>query len=69
MSHAYNFSLIALFLYLLFRWYDDAGWRNSFLLGLVYGLIVLIRPTNFLLIILLLLWEVDSREALMERES
>ena len=67
MSHAYNFSLIALFLYLLFRWYDDAGWRNSFLLGLVYGLIVLIRPTNFLLIILLLLWEVDSREALMER--
>ena len=52
MSHAYNFSLIALFLYLLFRWYDDAGWRNSFLLGLVYGLIVLIRPTNFLLIIL-----------------
>jgi len=67
MSHAYNFSLIALFLYLLVRWYDAAGWKNSLLLGLVYGLVVLIRPTNFLLIILLLLWEVDSLEALMER--
>ena len=67
MSHAYNFSLIALFLYLLSRWFDAAGWKNSLLLGLVYGLVVLIRPTNFLLIILLLLWEVDSWETLMER--
>jgi hypothetical protein len=37
------------------------------MLGLVYGLIVLIRPTNFLLILLLLLWEVDSLEALKQR--
>lgn len=67
MSHAYNFSLIALFLYLLNRWYDAAGWKKSLLLGLVYGLIVLIRPTNVLLIILLILWEVDSRETLLAR--
>ena len=67
MSHAYNFSLIALFLYLLVRWYDSSGWKNGLLLGLVYGLIVLIRPTNFLLIILLLLWGVDSRETMMGR--
>jgi len=67
MSHAYNFSLMALFLYLLVRWYEFAGWKNSLLLGLVYGLIVLIRPSNFLLILVLLLWEVDSRLALVER--
>jgi len=67
MSHVYNFSLIVLFLYLLVRWYDSPGWKNSVLLGLVYGLIVLIRPTNVLLIICLLFWEVDSGEALMER--
>jgi hypothetical protein len=67
MSHAYNFSLIALFLYLVCRWYDAAGWKNSLLLGVVYGLIVLIRPSNFLLIIPLLLWEVDSWGCLMGR--
>jgi hypothetical protein len=67
MSHVYNFSLIVLFLYMLSRWYEAARWKNSLLLGLVYGLVVLIRPTNFLLIILLLLWEVDSWDTLMER--
>jgi hypothetical protein len=67
MSHVFNFSLIALFLYLLIRWYVAGGWKNSLLLGLVFGLIVLIRPSNFLLILLLLLWEVDSRKAGMER--
>jgi hypothetical protein len=67
MSHVYNFSLIALFLYLLVRWYDAPQWKNSLLLGIVYGLIVLIRPSNFMLIILLLLWEVDSLEAGKQR--
>ncbi len=69
MSHVYNFSLIALFLFLLVRWYEAAGWKNSILLGLVFGLIVLIRPSNLLLIVLLLLWGVDSREAGKERMS
>ena len=67
MSHAFSFSLIALLLFLLARWYDSPSWKNSLLLGLVYGTIVLIRPSNVFLIILILLWEVDSRAALKER--
>ncbi len=67
MSHSYSFSLIATFLYLLAGWYEKATWKNSVLLGLVYGLIVLIRPSNVLLIIILLLWEVDSAKSLWER--
>ena len=67
MSHSYSFSLIALFLFLLARWYEDANWKNSVLLGLVYGLIALIRPSNVLLIILIILWEVDSVQALWQR--
>ena len=67
MPHAFNFSLIALFLYLLARWYDRAGWKNSLLLGLVFGLIVLIRPSNAVLIILLVFWEVDTGKALWGR--
>jgi hypothetical protein len=67
MSHSYSFSLIAIFLFLLVRWYEDTNWKNSVFLGLVYGLIVLIRPSNVLLAILILLWEVDSFEALWQR--
>ncbi len=67
MTHAFSFSLIALFLFLLAGWYESPAWKNSLLLGLVYGLIVLIRPTNVMLIILLLLWEVDSKTALLQR--
>ena len=67
MSHSYNFSLISLFLFLSARWYDRANLKNSVLLGLVYGLIVLIRPTNLLIIIVFLGLGVDSVQGLMAR--
>lgn len=55
MSHAYSFFLVILFIWLTIRWYDNPGFYSTVWLGLVYGLIVLVRPTNGLLIILLLL--------------
>ena len=67
MSHAFSFSLIAVFLFLLARWHDLPGWKNSLMLGLVYGVIVLIRPSNVFLFILILLWEVDSLAAIKKR--
>jgi hypothetical protein len=51
-SHAYSFFLLAAFLYLTDRWYDDlthgrgAHVFESMLLGVVAGLIVLTRHTN-----------------------
>jgi hypothetical protein len=60
MSHAYNFVLIIGFFHTLLRWYEETSWRRTFLLGLLFGLIVLIRPTNILVIMLLLFWGIDS---------
>jgi hypothetical protein len=67
MSHSYNFVLIILFLYMVLRWYDEATWLRTFLLGMLFGGIVLIRPTNILILILLVFWGVDSWSGLAER--
>ncbi len=60
MSHSYNFVLITIFLHTVLKWYENASWTRTFLLGLLIGLIALIRPTNILIIVLLVLWGVDS---------
>jgi len=67
MSHAYNFVLITVFFHTLLRWYEEASWGRTFLLGLLFGLIVLIRPTNILILMLLLFWGIDSWTLFRER--
>ncbi|MBE0653295.1 MAG: hypothetical protein IH594_05830 [Bacteroidales bacterium] len=60
MSHAYSFSLIVLFLWLTIKWYEKPGFYSTIWLGLTYGLIVLIRPTNVLLLLILVLYGVRN---------
>jgi len=67
MSHSYNFVLITLFLYLVLKWYEEATWLRTFLLGMLFGLIVLIRPTNILIFTILLFWGIDSWTGFVER--
>jgi hypothetical protein len=67
MSHSYNFVLITIFLYAVLKWYDEATWLRTFLLGMLFGLIVLIRPTNIVIFFLLVLWGVDSWPSFTER--
>jgi len=67
MSHAYSFSLIAFFIWLVIRWYESPVWGRTALLGLLYGLIVLIRPSNVLLLVILVLWGVTGWKDLVQR--
>ncbi|HRF82495.1 MAG TPA: hypothetical protein PL070_20715 [Flavobacteriales bacterium] len=46
MPHVYGFFLVAAFAYLTVRWFERPLWRYTILLGLVFGLITLVRPTN-----------------------
>ena len=66
-SHAYSFSLISVLLLAVARWYDKPDWKRSLLLGFLYGLIVLIRPSNVLLIFPVLFWEVGTLAQLGDR--
>ncbi|MGW8315741.1 MAG: hypothetical protein ACWGNV_09090, partial [Bacteroidales bacterium] len=58
---------ITLFLYLVIRWYEKPSLRHTVFLGLAYGLTVLVRPSNVLVGVLLLLWGVTNLKSLMER--
>jgi hypothetical protein len=67
MSHAYSFFLYAAFMYAVDSWSAKPSWGNSALTGLVGGMIILVRPTNGIIFILLPLWQVDSLSALLSR--
>lgn len=61
MSHVYSFFLFVTFLRLYLGWRLHSSWKQAIAIGLVSGGIVLIRPTNILLVCLVpLLWNVST---------
>ncbi len=48
-SHAYSFSLVCIFIFLVEKWYEKQSWVSTLFLGFIIGLISLIRPTNCLI--------------------
>ncbi|MEW6078929.1 MAG: hypothetical protein AB1724_14035 [Thermodesulfobacteriota bacterium] len=67
MPHSYSFSLFSMWLYLCLKWHDRPDSASSIGLGLLSGLISLIRPTNALVGILFVLWGVTDLRSLKER--
>lgn len=67
MAHSYGFFLIVLFLYLVMQWYRKPSVLLTILTGALFGFITLVRPTNILVIFILLLWDVKTLQELLER--
>ncbi len=67
MPHAYNFTLFSIFIFLTIVWHQTPNVKNSILIGILLGLISLIRPTNIIIILVFLLWNVKSGNDLKER--
>jgi hypothetical protein len=67
MTHVYNFALFNLFIWLSFKWTDKPGLLTSVGLGLLAGLIVLIRPVNVLILLFPALIGVTSLKDLSGR--
>ena len=60
LAHVYGFSLTALFIYLTIKWHENPNVRNSILVGLLTGLISLIRPTNIIIVLFFVLYGISS---------
>ncbi len=60
MSHAYNFSLFAIFIWLTIRWFENPTIKYTIFVGLLSGMIVLVRPTNILVLLFFVFWDVKS---------
>jgi hypothetical protein len=67
MSHAYSFFLFAAFIYAVDLWVVKPSWGISAFIGLIGGFIILVRPSNGIILILFPLWQVDSVSALRNR--
>ncbi len=67
MSHVYSFFLFAAFLEVTDRWAGSFGWKQFAWLGLLAGLIVLVRPANILVLVIPLFWKVDSTKGMRNR--
>ncbi len=67
MSHVYSFFLFAVLMAMTIRWYSEPGLKNSVFVGLLTGLIVLVRPTNILVLFFFLLWDVKNAGDLKNR--
>lgn len=60
MTHAYTFSLFSMFLYFVFDFYKKVTFKNTIVLAICFGLILLVRPLNVLLILPLLFFNINT---------
>jgi hypothetical protein len=67
MPHVYLFALFSAFIYMTIRWYEKPDMENAIIIGLLGGLITLIRPTDIILSVFFFLWDVKSVEELKQR--
>lgn len=67
MSHAYSFSLVAMYLYFVPLFYEKTNLRNTVLMAIPLGLLTLIRPTSIVFSLYFLLYNLTSLQGLKER--
>lgn len=66
-SHVYSFFLITLLLYLVPKWLKSMNLKQSILIGLNIGLILLVRQINVIFALLVILFGVNSFEDVSKR--
>ncbi|MCD4694686.1 MAG: hypothetical protein K8S16_00490 [Bacteroidales bacterium] len=66
-SHAFSFVFLIFYIYLVIKWYEKQTIVTTLLLGLVGGFIVLIRPSNILILLILILYNITSFKDLKDR--
>jgi len=56
MSHTFSFGLFCMVVWFTEQWYANKNAWYAIVLGLLMGLITIVRPTNCILLIIILLW-------------
>ncbi len=67
MSHPISFFLFASVLFLSWKFHTYQRPREIYLLGLVLGLVILVRPTNIAISVVPLLWNVTSLQSFRQK--
>jgi hypothetical protein len=69
MSHSFSFGLISAFVYYSLRWHQSQKYLTTIKLGLLLGWIVFIRPTNIIIVLFPLLYNINSIKDVKGRVS
>jgi len=67
MSHVYNFALINIFVWYTIEWFQSPGLKRLLFLGLLSGLITLVRPSNIIILLFFFIYGVFSKETFIGR--
>ena len=67
MPHVYLFALTNLFVLITIRWYESPGYGKTILIGILTGLISLIRPINLIIILFFILWDIKTHGDIKKR--
>lgn len=60
MSHAPLFALYCILIYVTDNFYKSSTWYSGFLIGIICGLICMIRPTEIICVFIPLLWNIGT---------
>jgi len=69
MTHNYLFTAYALILWLTMRWHEVYKIKYLILMGIICGLTILSRPTEFVCLIIPLLWGISNYKTLISKLS
>ncbi len=67
MSHAYSFAIVSVFIYQVIKWHTSPTLQKSIGIGFLFGLMVLIRPVNAILLLFPLLYTVYSKKTFIDK--
>jgi len=67
MSHLYSFSLITMFIWFTVKWFQNQKPINTILLGLLIGIISLVRPTNIIVALFFIFYDIKSWNDVINR--
>ncbi len=67
--HGFLFGLICIFLYQTEKWHKKPSWWGTLAIGLNMGLISLIRPSDALVLVYFLLYDITSWKSILEKVS
>lgn len=64
-AHGYLFCLFSIFLWLTYKWHLESKWSTTLAIGFVIGLISLIRPTEIIIVLFFIFWNVKTPQELL----
>jgi hypothetical protein len=67
LSHTYSFCLFGLFIWYTMAWHHSASIKKAVIVGLLFGLISLVRVSNAIIILFFIFWNLHSKQDIKKR--